>query len=378
MSQLVVFKLGQGDWQQGFHSVTIQLWPDALTQTSAQWTGSLPAHPQLPKLYDRWRLLYLARSRRIASRKLAQPLIEIEDEGVTNVSMADLDQLCQQLQQEINGWLDSSSFSKAERRLRTQLLPTEEIRVIVETDDSDLRRLPWHLWSFFEDYPQAEVALSVPEYGSAGLSRRRADRVRILAILGNSEGIDIQQDRALLEKLPAAETVFLVEPQRQDLDRWLWDEQGWDILFFAGHSASHANGETGEMVINARDSLTISQLKNALRAAIAKGLRLAIFNSCDGLGLARAMADLNIPQLVVMREPVPDRVAQAFLTELLTTFARGKSFYQSVRQAREKLQGWEDEFPCASWLPVICQNPAETPKQAANSTRESAACFGAV
>ncbi|MBW4662276.1 MAG: CHASE2 domain-containing protein [Drouetiella hepatica Uher 2000/2452] len=362
MSQLVVLKLGQGDWQQGFHTVTLQLWQTAPPQIPTQWAGSLTPNAQLPELCDRWRTLYMALSKRMTWRRLSRrSSIDIEDEGITNVSVTDFDLVCQQLKQEIDRWLDSSTFSKAERRLRTRLLPTEEIRVIIETDDPYLRRLPWHLWSFFEDYPQAEVALSAPEYGKAVLTHRTPDRVRILAILGNSEGIDIQHDRTLLENLPATETVFLVEPQRQDLDRWLWDEQGWNILFFAGHSTSHADGETGEMMINGSDTVTIAHLKNALKAAIGRGLSLAIFNSCDGLGLARAMADLNIPQLVVMREPVPDRVAQVFVTDLLTTFANGKSFYQSVRQAREKLQGLEDEFPCASWLPVICQNPAETP-----------------
>ncbi|MEM7557254.1 MAG: hypothetical protein AAF378_24830, partial [Cyanobacteria bacterium P01_A01_bin.84] len=32
-----------------------------------------------------------------------------------------------------------------------------------------------------------------------------------------------------------------------------------------------------------------------------------------------------------------------------------------VREARQKLEGLEDRYPCASWLPVICQNPAEVP-----------------
>jgi hypothetical protein len=88
-------------------------------------------------------------------------------------------------------------------------------------------------------------------------------------------------------------------------------------------------------------------------------LKLAIFNSCDGLGLANELADLQIPQAIVMREPVPDRVAQKFLQHFLKYFSKGESFYLAVRQAREKLQGMEGEFPCASWLPVIFQNPAE-------------------
>ncbi|NEQ84498.1 MAG: CHASE2 domain-containing protein, partial [Moorea sp. SIO2I5] len=28
---------------------------------------------------------------------------------------------------------------------------------------------------------------------------------------------------------------------------------------------------------------------------------------------------------------------------------------------REKLHGWEQQYPCASWLPVVCQNPTVQP-----------------
>jgi CHASE2 domain-containing sensor protein len=90
-------------------------------------------------------------------------------------------------------------------------------------------------------------------------------------------------------------------------------------------------------------------------------LQLAIFNSCEGLGLAAQLTDLHIPQIIVMREPVPDSVAQQFLKHFLTIFAGGESFYLAVREARERLQGIEGEFPGASWLPVIFQNPAEIP-----------------
>ena len=105
--------------------------------------------------------------------------------------------------------------------------------------------------------------------------------------------------------------------------------------------------------------MTIEQLTEALSAAIDNGLKLAIFNSCDGLGLATSLGTLNIPQVIVMREPVPNRVAEAFLKYFLEAFAlERKSLYVSVRQAHSKLQGLENDCPGASWLPVICQNPA--------------------
>jgi CHASE2 domain-containing sensor protein len=194
---------------------------------------------------------------------------------------------------------------------------------------------------------------------SARCLKKKTDKskVRILAILGNSTGIDLETDRKLLENLPNSETVFLVEPQRNELNNYLW--QQWDILFFAGHSETA--DDIGRIYINKTDSLTIEELKYGLKKAIALGLQLAIFNSCDGLGLGRQLASLNIPQMIVMREPVPDEVAQEFLKHFLTPFSNGKSLYLASREAREKLQGLEDNFPNATWLPVIFQNPFVTP-----------------
>jgi CHASE2 domain-containing sensor protein len=74
--------------------------------------------------------------------------------------------------------------------------------------------------------------------------------------------------------------------------------------------------------------------------------------------LAYELEQLHIPHSIVMREPVPDRVAQAFLTQFLKAFAGGETLHLAVREARESLQGWEGEFPAASWLPIVFQNPA--------------------
>ena len=362
MSQLVVLNLGKGNWQQGLTTVIAQLWePDS--SIPLQITGSLPPATELALIYQRWRSLYSALSLRLSCcRHNLETAVEFDEEDLTHVSEAEFNYLCQQLESCINGWLDSPSFRPIEQHLRTKLIPSAKIRVIIETEDEQLRRLPWHLWSFFSDFPQAEVALATQDYERVpAIPKPKTGQVRILAILGNSEGIELEKDCSLLEQLPATEIVWLVEPQRRELDHWLWEEQGWDIFFFAGHSYSQVDCTRGEMEINPHQGIAIPQLKNALKAALTKGLQLAIFNSCDGLGLAKELADLQIPQLIVMREPVPDLVAQQFLKDFLHSFANGKSFYLAVREARERLQGLEDRFPCASWLPVIYQNPIALP-----------------
>lgn len=350
---LVVLSLGNGNLHNGFPTVTAQVWEQS--DQPIKFTGCLPASPEISELYKYWQLLYSALYQRLD----LNPRIEIDNGDVTNVSSVEFSHLCQRLSKEINIWLNSESFRHIEQQLRTYLHSDEEIRFIIETSDNLLKRLPWHLWQFFEDYPKAEVALSDTEYQKPKkiITKKPKSKVRILAVFGNSKEIDLTKDRMFLEQLSAqAEIEFLVEPRLEILHDQLWKE--WDILFFAGHSFSK---EKGIIQLNRTEAIALDSLKYALNKAISKGLKLAIFNSCDGLGLAQALFDLHIPQVIVMREPVPDVVAQEFLKHFLATFSSGQSLYASVREARERLQKLEGKYPCATWLPVICQNPAQMP-----------------
>ena len=349
VGKLVVLTIGEGDFTNGFPvTALIRKNDHPLPMT---FTGKLPPEPNIPQFYQQWRQLY-------RSQKWFGRISFDEEDSVTNFSEQELDYYAHQLEECLNNWLNSQSFRAIERELRSKLIPTEEVPLIIQTKDIQVQQIPWHLWDFFENYQQAEVALSITGNRKEKTVPPR-NQIRILTILGNSTGIDVEADRQVLENLLDAETVFIVEPSRKELHKFLWDEQGWDILCYSGHSFSQADGSMGTMLLNQSDSLTIKELKHALTKAIGHGLQLAIFNSCDGLGLARQLADLHIPQMIVMREPIPDKVAQEFLKYFLTAFSSGKSLYSSVRQARRKLEGLEDEFPYATWLPVIFQNSAE-------------------
>ncbi|MCU0547812.1 MAG: CHASE2 domain-containing protein [Leptolyngbya sp. Prado105] len=356
MDHLIVLNLGQGNWKDGFPTVIAQLW-EVGRSTPMQFTGGLPAIPTLCDRLTRWRSIYTALYAHLGLRRAAE--FELDDDEPTHISIAEFHQLSREVQSQFNLWLSASSFRAIDRQLRTRLSPKDSIRLIVVANDRQILQLPWSLWDFLSDYPHAEIALSLPEFArSLQLpSSNRRKKVRILSILGNSQGIDIERDRQLLQKLPNAEVHFLVEPTPQALQDKLW-QSDWDVLFFAGHSSTDVKGY---IQINQSETLTIEQLKYSLRHAISKGLKLAIFNSCDGLGLAQDLADLQIPQVIVMREPVSDQIAQEFLKSFLHAFSNGQSLYGSVREAREKLQALESNFPCATWLPVICQNPAEIP-----------------
>ncbi len=350
MDKLVILKLAEGDFEQGF-PVTLQI-SNENARPTVEITGKLPPNPKISNNYDRWQSIY--RNLQLPSRPIGLP------KQVTQPSsLEECQQVTEEFKASFNSWLASDSFHPIREKWLEKLTPNDDIRILIQTKDLRLQKLPWHLWDLLERYPKAEIALSAPIYEQLSRIATTSERVKILAILGDSQGIDIQADRAILENLPNADIAFLVEPESKHLTDKLW-EQHWQILFFAGHSATQPN-ETGKIYINPTESLTITQLKYALKKSVERGLQLAIFNSCDGLGLAREFVDLQIPEMIVMREPVPDRVAQEFLKYFLQAFARGDTLYLSVREARERLQGLENQFPCATWLPVICQNPAEEP-----------------
>lgn len=379
MRKLIVLEL-DGDFNQGFR-VTLEIGSEG-ERPETKIKGNLPPAPELAQQYNCWQSTYrsLGKATRGIKVKRVQNNSHIGRYRAFRLSPATrvikpkkamLDGSLKKRRQEcrtqslelcdrLNTWLRAESFFSIRETWLEEVSTSDELRVMIRADNLLLWQLPWHEWALLERYSHAEIGLS-------GLAQRRPSSVetpflrnpvRILAILGNSEGIQVEADRQQLENLLGATTTFLVKPPRQELNDQLW-EQSWDILFFAGHSQTE--DERGRIYLNQTDSLTLDELRYALKKAVEGGLQLAIFNSCDGLGLARELEQLNIPQLIVMREPVPDEVAQTFLTYFLKSFASGKSLYRAVREARQRLQGLEDKFPCASWLPVICQNPAAVP-----------------
>jgi serine/threonine protein kinase/CHASE2 domain-containing sensor protein len=352
----VSLNLGEGGLRQGYSHVIAEVWTSQDPRPQ-KFIGYLPVSPQLIALHQKWRSQYLSMSQSWRSSLLAH-------KGVVSVfrssfSLRDFEYCSDRLTWELNQWLKSEGFRSIDQQLRTHLKPEDEIHFILESNQLEIRRLPWSTWSFLKDYPRSEISLSTPSYSRTQPTFSSRKLIRILAILGDSTGVDLSDDQQVLDNLPQAETIFLVEPTRLGLEQNLWHDQGWDIIFFAGHSVSYQEDTKACIYINPHEVLSISQLKQSLRKAVERGLKLAIFNSCDGLGIAYDMEDLNIPHIILMKELVPNRVAQLFLRYFMGAYVRGESIYLSLREARERLVTIQDQFPTASWIPVLCQNPAE-------------------
>ena len=104
-----------------------------------------------------------------------------------------------------------------------KLTIAQEIRVILQTDDVVLQGLPWHSWDLLERYPGAELALAAPTYEQVETRLPDSHQVKILAILGNSQGIDTQVDLQVLNQLSDVFLQVLQEPTRSQLSDALWN-----------------------------------------------------------------------------------------------------------------------------------------------------------
>ncbi len=350
MAKLVILMLQEGNFEQGFRALLQIRGDDPPTETQIQIPGILPPAPEMPELLNRWRSSYQS----VKTSRL---------EAISSQVVSPDPQIAQALADRLNEWLNSGD--RQWRGIRDLLLQNthEQIRVILETEDINLRRLPWHTWDLFVrgNYKKTDIALSPRSYQRPERDLPWGKTVKILAVFGYARHLQLDIDRQVLEELRdrQAEITMLQQPSPEEL-RQLLRQESWHIFFFAGHSQSDEHGEIGKFKLNQTEWMAIADLKNSLDIAIQEnGLQLAIFNSCDGLGLANQLAQLHLPQSIVMREPVPDEVATKFLQEFLWAFANGESFSASVRYARGILEdAFNQQYPGVSWLPIICQNPA--------------------
>jgi CHASE2 domain/CHAT domain len=334
----------------------------SLSQTIVR--GKLSPNRGLLDLYRQWQQRYAS------LENLFRTLTHSDPDQVTHSSSRkDAIAACQStatlVETELNRWLNScEEFAP----IRNELLQAgSNFRLWIQTDNPWLQRLPWEKWDLLATVG-AEVALIVSEYSTAERVQRTRDKIRILAVLGHATDLShLVTDQAILNKIAGnagAEIVWKQEPSAQVLNKLLRQGQ-WDILFFSGHSASTADGKRCEIQLTSTYTLEIPDFRFALREATRQGLCLAIFNSCDGVGLAHQLAaerGMALPHLVFMREKLPDAVSPKFLQAFLEAFTRNQSLYASVHEAQKILHDdWEREYPCASWLPMVCANPTEDP-----------------
>ena len=341
--------------------------------------GRLKPNPELQGCYELWLKAFL----QLRSHRYRLKMVKlrggnsddwtIDEGGVTNVGVFSDEDVCRKFvkltEEKFNDWL-SESGDRHWMKIREILVGqfanhSENVALVIQSKNTDLWKFPWYAWDLLERYPNVGIAFSFPSGERVSYLRpiqpkiSTSHKVRILVVLGSDRDIDLDPDKETILNLAEVDAHFLSKPSARELNQTLRDKQGWDIFLFAGHSESDKHKE--RIYISEDEFVEIADLKNSFREAISYGLKIAIFNSCQGMGLAERLADLHLPFSIVMQEPVPDRIAQAFLKEFLTEYSQGKFLYTAVRIATNRLGDFNKEWPGAYGLPIICQNPTYFP-----------------
>lgn len=366
MSLRIILALGFGSLKDGFPHIVAEIKQSGITVY--KFEGSLPPAPEVEKLHARWKIICGA----VISTRTASG-IKIKQTGITNISEDNPGAIYRGLNEAMSRWLASEDFyTGIERNLRKELRESggssASFEVFIESKDADIWELPWDAWKFREYYSNSEIIQSTSQYRkfpkkatSAGIPL--SSRGRILCVWGNSQGIDLKKDKKSIKKSVGdrcKKLKFLRHPKPEELRAHLEDEKNWQILYYGGHS--NRNATHGWLHINQTDidnTVTVDYLKKGLEKSIFKGLELLILNSCSSLGLAADLVagGLPLPSTIVMRAPIPDAIAHYFVKSLFRYLGEEDPLFLAVRKAKDDLRRWESDFPGASAIPVLCQQP---------------------
>lgn len=272
---------------------------------------------------------------------------------------------------EFHRWLRHEALYEIRERIAqmSQAADQAGVDLFLTCTPLNLARLPWETWEIGAEFGAGKrvrmirTSANVREKPST-VSKRRT-RPRVLAILGDDTGLDFQADKAAVKSLDkVAEVKFVgwqpgkaVSALRTEIGQAIADPQGWDVLFFAGHSNETAL-TGGELGIAPNATIRISELEPKLLIAKERGLQFALFNSCNGLSLAESLIDMGLSQVAVMREPVHDRVAHEFLVQFMQSLAEHKDVHEAVLNACQFLKVEANlTYPSAYLIPSLFRHP---------------------
>lgn len=278
---------------------------------------------------------------------------------------------------EFNDWLYSLELREIRAKIaRAARLASEQselahVDLLLACDSLELARLPWEAWEIGDEYAAPGVIriARVPSYMEAESvslpERTRRWRPKVLAIWGDDTGLNLQVDRDAVQSLSRIAEITSISRQpgqtieelKDEICTAIADENGWDVLFFAGHS-DETELDGGKLVLAPNVSLLMGDIENYLQIASSRGLQFAIFNSCNGLSIAEwLIGKIGLSQVAVMRHPIHNRVAQEFLVQFLRSLAAHKDVHESLLQACQYLDKKKSTYPSASLIPSLFRHP---------------------
>ncbi|NEQ31660.1 MAG: CHASE2 domain-containing protein [Leptolyngbya sp. SIO4C5] len=243
------------------------------------------------------------------------------------------------------------------------------VDVCLRCSPLNLARLPWETWEIGTELgiPRRIRIAREPQNIRHDVTQPIRRQARILAIVGGGEGLNLEKDIEAISSLKSIARVKLFDCQRegnssellQKICQKIENPKGWDILFFVGHSnESPLTG--GEIRVSGTLSLSIRDIESSLKVAKQNGLQFAVFNSCQGLDLAKSLINLGLSQVAIMREPIHDRVAHLFIKQFLISLAGYKDVHEALLDACEYLKQQDNKlrYPSAYAVSSLFRHPS--------------------
>ncbi|MGK7887858.1 MAG: CHAT domain-containing protein, partial [Leptolyngbyaceae cyanobacterium] len=346
---------------------------------------TLPYPLLLDRLYQDWQRAYLNFYRQLPLSPLplsptsfSGPSTELRGRIISSGAgtaanadwQADLSDFQHRLQLELHRWLRHPDLEPIRQELvkaaRTAEKQHTVVDVLITCTPLDLVRLPWETWEIGAEVDLrdririARTPLTIQAAAIAPALKTRR-RPRILVILGDDSGLNFQKEKEAIAPLrKLAEVQFIGwEPGqsgshvKHEIQTHLVDPNGWDALFFAGHS-NEKQGQGGELGVAPNGYVRMADIKPLLAIAQQNGLQFALFNSCNGLNLAESLIDLGLNQVIIMREPIHNSVAELFFIHFAKSLAQHKDVHECLLDACQELKtNTTLTYPAADLVPSL-------------------------
>lgn len=316
----------------------------------------------LTQLYQNWQKAYLNfyQSEQMRGRKVGGGMLVPAFDWHAELVKAE-----SKFMYEFHRWLKSAELYDIREQILQFSATAQTVQLFLTFTRMELERFPWEVWEIGKTIQiiRTPVNITLPSFNQQQIKRRI--RPRILAILGDNTGLNFQEEKQAVKSLSRIAEVHFVgwQPGKtftqviQQISDAIADECGWDVLFFAGHS-NETEMTGGELGIAPGLSISIKEITPQLSAAKQRGLKVAIFNSCKGINIAQSLIDLGFSQVMVMREPIHNNVAQEFMVKFLQGLGKHQNVYESAVAARQFLQLERSHtYPSSYLVPSLFCHP---------------------
>lgn len=289
-----------------------------LTGRGLSTTFSVTPNKRLNQSYDAWLRRFIANHDSKASLVPEDVLQSYRD----------------RLNSEMETWLSSHEWSELKIALTAN--PDIPIRLWIDSELSDLTRLPWESWT------ENRSLWRVHNNGTTRAIQTHSNRKpRLFLVVGNEDGLDLSREVRRLEKLKNEKRIELKilrgqECSSSEIRKDLEDPKGWDALIFLGHSESDPNNG-GRLHLGDNSWLSAKAVDQELKTAVNNGLRLILLNSCSGLDWSTRALEFGVSWAVCFLEVVPSEDAANSFHQILVALEQGSDLIAAVQKTRKNL-----------------------------------------